>query len=422
MPTQTLSFLSASGVELAARLDLPSGEPRAYAVFAHCFTCSKDSKAATYVSQALALRGIATLRFDFTGLGQSGGSFTDSSFSANVTDLIAAVQHLGAQFAPPQILIGHSLGGAAVLAAAGQLPGVRAVATIGAPCDPAHVKHLFAAGHEEIEAQGEAVVDIGGRPFRINRAFVDDLERHNASASIGALRKALLVMHAPGDRTVPVDNAAEIFMRAKHPKSFVSLDDADHLLSRKQDAAYAAEVIAAWASRFLDPVETDLSPATPATEPVPCVRATLSRQQSSEADASRFATDIAAGRHRLRADEPVSVGGADTGPGPYDLLLAALGACTAMTLRMYADQKKWPLESVHVDLKHDKVHAADCEECDTREGRVDRIERVLHIEGALDAAQRARLIEIADKCPVHRTLHSEVLIHTREAVDEGSKP
>jgi uncharacterized OsmC-like protein/pimeloyl-ACP methyl ester carboxylesterase len=411
MPTRNLSFTSTSGVELAARLDLPVGEPRAYAVFAHCFTCSKDSKAAAYVSQALAARGIATLRFDFTGLGQSGGDFADSSFSANVADLIAAVRHLGAQFAPPQILIGHSLGGAAVLAAAGQLPEVRAVATIGAPCDPAHVKHLFASGDEAIAAAGEAVVDIGGRPFRIKRAFVDDLERYDAGASIGALRKALLVMHAPGDRTVPVDNAAEIFKRAKHPKSFVSLDDADHLLSRKRDAAYAAEVIAAWASRFLDPAAADLSAATPAAESVPGVRATLSR----EADSGRFATDIAAGRHRLRADEPVGLGGADTGPGPYELLLAALGACTAMTLRMYADQKKWPLDTVRVDLKHDKVHAADCAECETRDGRVDSIERVLHIEGALDAAQRARLVEIADKCPVHRTLHSEVLIHTRAA-------
>lgn len=412
MPTRTLSFPSASGVELAARLDLPVSEPRAYAVFAHCFTCSKESKAATFISQGLAARGIATLRFDFTGLGQSGGDFADSSFSANVADLIAVVRQLGAQFAPPQILIGHSLGGAAVLAAAGQLPEVRAVATIGAPSDLTHVKHLFAAGHEAIAATGEAVVDIGGRPFRIKREFVDDLERHDAGASIGALRKALLVMHAPGDRTVSVDNAAEIFMRAKHPKSFVSLDDADHLLSRRQDAAYAAEVIAAWASRFLEPTAAGLSATAPASEPVPGVRATLSR----EADAGPFGTDIAAGRHRLRADEPVSLGGADTGPGPYDLLLAALGACTAMTLRMYADQKKWPLESVRVDLKHDKIHAADCAECETREGRVDRIERVLHIEGPLDAEQRARLVEIADKCPVHRTLHAEVLIHTRAAV------
>jgi putative redox protein len=284
------------------------------------------------------------------------------------------------------------------------------VATIGAPCDPAHVKHLFAAGHEAIGAEGEAVVDIGGRPFRIKRAFVDDLERHDAAASIGALRKALLVMHAPGDRTVSVDNAAEIFMRAKHPKSFVSLDDADHLLSRKQDAAYAAEVIAAWASRYLDPA-TQGGAAVPAAEAEPGVRVTLSR----DAGAGRFATDITAGRHRLRADEPTSLGGEDTGPGPYELLLAALGACTAMTLRMYADQKKWPLERVRVDLKHDKIHAADCATCDTREGRVDRIERVLQIEGALDATQRARLVEIADKCPVHRTLHSEVRIHTREA-------
>ena len=400
MATRNLKFAGAQGAELAARLDLPGGTPRAYAIFAHCFTCSKDSKAATYVSQALAARGIATLRFDFTGLGQSGGEFADSSFSANVGDLLAAAEHLRQNYAAPQILIGHSLGGAAVLAAAGHVAEARAVATIGAPCDPAHVAHLFAAGHEEIAARGEAVVNIGGRPFRIKRAFVDDLKRQGAKEAIGKLRKALLVLHAPGDTIVSIDNAADIFTSARHPKSFVSLDDADHLLSRKQDAAYAAEVIAAWASRYLD--------AAPEVAAVAGVRAV-------EAGEGRFAIDIAAGRHRLRADEPASLGGSDTGPGPYDLLLAALGACTAMTVRMYADQKKWPLAHVAVELQHGKVHAADCAQCETRDGRIDRIDRVLQIDGQLDAEQRKRLLEIADKCPVHRTLHSEVWISTREA-------
>ena len=252
MPTQTLTFSNAQGTALAAKLDLPEGPPRAHAVFAHCFTCSKDSKAAAFVSQALAARGIATLRFDFTGLGQSDGDFADSSFSANVGDLLAAVDHLRRHHAAPRILIGHSLGGAAVLVAAAHVPEARAVVTIGAPCDPAHVKHLFAAGHDDIAAQGEALVNIGGRPFRIRREFVEDLERQTNAQSIATLRKALLVMHAPRDATVSIDNAAEIFTRAKHPKSFVSLDDADHLLSRREDAAYAAEVIAAWASRYVD--------------------------------------------------------------------------------------------------------------------------------------------------------------------------
>jgi uncharacterized OsmC-like protein/alpha-beta hydrolase superfamily lysophospholipase len=400
MPSKAIRFPATQGHELAARLELPAAEPRAYALFAHCFTCSRDSKAAAYISQALAARGIAVLRFDFTGLGMSGGDFADSNFSSNIEDLLAAAAYLRQHHRAPQLLVGHSLGGAAVLAAAPQIAECRAVTIIGAPYDPKHVEKLLVHGKGDILAAGEAKVDIGGRPFTIRRQFLEDLQRHDAEKHIGALKRALLILHSPRDRIVPIDNAAKIFMAAKHPKSFVSLDDADHLLTRVEDAAYAAEVVAAWASRYLEKT---------ALEPVPGVRVV-------EAGQGKFTEDIFAGRHRLRADEPVSAGGNDSGPSPYDLLVAALGACTAMTVRLYAERRNLPLERVSVELLHDKIHAADCAECETKDGHIDRIERLLTLEGDLDEAQRAKLLEIANKCPVHRTLHSEVSIPTRLTV------
>jgi uncharacterized OsmC-like protein/pimeloyl-ACP methyl ester carboxylesterase len=398
MRSKIIRFPATRGHELAGRLEMPVGEPRAYAIFAHCFTCSKDSKAAAYIGRALAERGIAALRFDFTGLGQSGGDFSDSTFSSNIDDLVCAARYLREHYAAPQILIGHSLGGAATLAAALDIPEARALVTIGAPYDPRHVEHLLTST-AELREKGEATVDIGGRPFHIRREFLEDLERQDPSKAIGTLGKALLILHSPRDTIVPIDHAAKIFMAAKHPKSFISLDRADHLLSAPDDAAYAAEVLAAWASRYLAPARD---------ERVDGVRIV-------EAGDGKFAQNIYAGRHRLRADEPLDIGGADSGPTPYDLLSAALGACTAMTVRLYADRKQIPLERVTVDLKHAKVHAADCAECETREAKIDRIERVLTLEGELDEAQRAKLLEIADKCPVHRTLQSEVWIPTRVA-------
>jgi putative redox protein len=385
MPTEAIRFPGRQGRSLAARLDTPAAAPRAYALFAHCFTCSKDSKAAAYVAQALAAHGIATLRFDFSSL----------EFSSNLEDLLAAADWLRAAHQAPQILAGHSLGGAAVLAVAAKIPEVRAVATIGAPFDPAHVTHLV----KDAQAAGDDLqVSIAGRQFRVAKSFFDDLAGQKAAETIGALRKPLLVFHSPFDAVVDIDNASQIFLAARHPKSFVSLDRADHLLTHKDDARYAATVLAAWASRYLEP---EAAPE----DTVPGVRV-------AEAGEGRYAQLVSMGRHRLRADEPVAGGGDDSGPGPYDLLLAGLGACTSMTVRMYAEQKKWPLARVAVDLKHDKVHAADCAECETREGKIDRIERVLTLEGDLDDAQRARLLEIASKCPVHRTLHSEVWIPT----------
>ncbi len=399
--SEKLSFTGADGQELAARFDNPQGRTHAVALFAHCFTCTKDIFAASRIAAGLASRGIAVLRFDFTGLGHSEGEFANTNFSSNVDDLVAAADHLRSHSEAPKIIIGHSLGGAAVLAAAGRIPEAVAVATIGAPADPGHVRHLFQAARPEIEAKGEAEVLLAGRSFTIKKQFLEDIEATRLEEAIGGLRKALLVFHAPRDATVGIENAGRIFAAAKHPKSFVSLDDADHLLTRREDATYVAEVLAGWAGRYLGLIEE---------APLKAAAGTVVVQETGE---SKFAQRIAAGAHQLRADEPESVGGDDSGPGPYDLVLAGLGACTSMTLRLYAERKGWPLSRVTVTLTHDKIHAEDCADCETRSGRLDRIERRLSIEGEIDDEQRARLLEIADKCPVHRTLESEVVVTTR---------
>ena len=401
MPSERFDFANAHGQRLAALIDNPAAEPRAYALFAHCFTCGKDIQAAKRIAEGLTALGIGVLRFDFTGLGASEGEFANTTFSSNVADLIAAADELRRRKGAPAILIGHSLGGAAVLAAAAAMAEARAVVTIAAPSDPAHVAGLFKDHVAEIEARGEVAVTLAGRQFRIRRAFLDDIAEQKLTERIGALRKALLVFHSPTDEIVGIDNASRIFAAARHPKSFVSLAGADHLLSGRSDAAYVANVIAAWAERYLD-----MPPAQPeAAEPGVLVR---------ETRAGRFQQEITVGAHRLIADEPREVGGLDSGPGPYDLVLAGLGACTAMTLRLYAERKALPLERVTVHLTQAKIHAADCEDCETKEGMIDRIERTITLAGALDEAQRARLLEIADKCPVHRTLTSEVEIRTTE--------
>ena len=396
-----IHFPGALGDRLAARLDLPVTPPAAFALFAHCFTCSKDSLAASRISAALTDNGLGVLRFDFTGLGASEGDFANTNFSSNVADLVAAASWLREHHQAPRILVGHSLGGAAVLAAAEQIPESAAVSTIGAPYDPAHVRRLLEGVTPEIEAAGTADVTIAGRKFRIKQQFLDDISSQNSNRYLAQLRKALLIFHSPRDTTVSIENAGMIFAAAKHPKSFISLDDADHLLTRKEDALYVASVLASWASRYVKPAPR---PAVPAEEGVVTVSETLE---------NKFTQSIGVGGHHLRADEPESFGGTNTGPSPYDLLLASLGACTSMTLRLYADRKNWPLEHVTVRLKHEKIHARDCAECETKEGKIDRIDREIELQGALDASQRARLLEIANRCPVHRTLHSEVVVPTR---------
>jgi uncharacterized OsmC-like protein/pimeloyl-ACP methyl ester carboxylesterase len=406
MPTERFQFPGTGGHQLAAALDTPEGEIRAYALFAHCFTCGKDVLAAKRIAVALASKGIAVLRFDFTGLGSSEGDFANSTFASNVADLVRAADHLRETRNAPALLIGHSLGGAAILAASERIPDAKAVVTIAAPSDPAHVTGLFADHVDQIRAHGKAEVSLAGRPFTITREFLDDIAEHGLMAHVAKLHKALLVMHAPTDDTVGIDNATRIFVAAKHPKSFVSLAGADHLLSERRDSAYVADVIAAWASRYLDVV----APAE-AADLVEAPRNVVVRETRN----SKFQQTVSIGPHRLLADEPVAAGGEDSGPGPYDFLLAGLGACTSMTMRLYADRKSLPLERVTVTLKHSKIYAQDCAECETEAGMLDQIDRVIAMEGALDAEQRKKLIEIADKCPVHRTLTSEIHIVTRSA-------
>jgi uncharacterized OsmC-like protein/alpha/beta superfamily hydrolase len=406
VPTERFQFTGEGGHQLAAALDLPEREPVAYALFAHCFTCGKDVLAAKRIATALAAKGVAVLRFDFTGLGSSEGDFANSTFSSNVADLVRAADHLRETRQAPSILIGHSLGGAAILAAAGQIPEAKAVVTIAAPSDPAHVTNFFKDRIEDIRKHGEVEVALAGRPFRIKREFLEDIAEHGLMAHVTNLHKALLIMHSPTDDTVGIDNATHIFVAAKHPKSFVSLAGADHLLSGKRDSTYVADVICAWSERYIDAAASE-----PAADRGEAPRNVVVRETRN----SKFQQTVTMGPHQMLADEPVAAGGLDTGPGPYDFVLAGLGACTSMTMRLYADRKSLPLERITVTLQHSKIHAEDCAECETKAGMLDQIDRVIQIEGALDADQRKRLMEIADKCPVHRTLTSEVRILTKAA-------
>ncbi|MEL6452768.1 MAG: bifunctional alpha/beta hydrolase/OsmC family protein [Pseudomonadota bacterium] len=399
MPTDRITFQGHAGT-LDARLDMPDGPHLATAVFAHCFTCGKDIPAARRIAARLTTLGIAVLRFDFTGLGHSDGEFANTSFTSNVTDLGHAVTYLNDRDMPPTLLIGHSLGGAAVLKAAAALPQIKAVATLGAPFDPGHVTHNFADALPEIAANGAAEVTLGGRPFRIGQTFVEDVSAEALRPAIAGLKAALLILHAPGDQIVGIDNASQIFGAAKHPKSFVTLDDADHLITKADHAEYAADIIATWSRKYLD-----LKP------PAPPIGAPEGVVRSAEADPNGFLQDITHGtRHHILADEPRAYGGTNQGLSPYGLLSAGLAACTSMTIRMYARRKGWPLDHVTVDVSHDKVHAQDAE---TGVGdQIDAWKRRITLTGTLDPKQRTRLLEIADKCPVHRTLEKTATVTT----------
>ena len=397
-----VSFTNSNGNKLAASLELPDREPRAYALFAHCFTCGKDIATASRITRSLAASGIAVLRFDFTGLGGSEGDFANTNFSSNVADLLSAAEHLRTHYEAPQLLIGHSLGGTAILTAAGDIPEARAVVSIAAPAAADHVLKQFAGDIQEIETEGDAVVSLAGRQFRVQQQFLEDVRGQTLERRLGSLKKALLVMHAPFDAIVDIDQASTIFAAAKHPKSFVSLDGADHLVSKLADAQYVAQTIATWAMRYLPALKAEKHPDVPGGEVF-----------VGEGN-HKFLRDVRTDHHAWVADEPLRMGGSNLGPDPYEHLLAALGTCTSMTLRMYANRKKWPLDNVDMQLNHSREHAKDCEGCEDKAGQIDVISRTITLEGDLDEAQRARLIEIADRCPVHRTLEGSLRIDTLE--------
>ena len=418
--TTTSDLTSASGIPLAGWLDLPDGDPTTIALFAHCFTCGKDSHAATRISRGLTSRGIGVIRFDFTGLGESAGEFADTTFGSSIEDLVAAADYLRTGWGGPHLLIGHSLGGAAVLAAAERIPEVTAVVTIGAPSDPAHIAHLLAGTAPQIQAHGEADVRIGGRTFRVGRGFMHDIGEQPQAHRITHLGAALMVLHSPQDTIVGVDNAGRIYQAARHPKSFISLDGADHLLTDPADAAYAAEVIAAWAARYL-PKDPAIMAQPALTGPVTGDSIPDGTVDVSWAAGGRYRQAVRTSTHDWVVDEPVSVGGNDSGPNPYDQLLAALGTCTAITLRMYADRKGWPLQHVSVRLRHDRVHAKDCGDCTTSSGTLTRIRRGIRLDGPLTDDQRDALMAIADRCPVHQVLRSETVIDTL-AVEPHTDP
>ncbi|MHC1729456.1 MAG: alpha/beta fold hydrolase [Syntrophobacteraceae bacterium] len=403
MQFQKLYFENSDGKRLAARLDLPiDKKPHAFAIFAHCFTCTKNFNAVVNIDRALTMQGIAVLRFDFTGLGESEGDFSQTNFTTNVSDLVAAAEFLTKTFEAPKLLVGHSLGGAAVLQAAGKIPSTLAVCTIASPADLSNVLRFLGDDHgERLAREGEALINISGRDFKIRKQFLDDLQQNSMEAMIRNLRKPLLIFHSPVDQIVSIENAGRIFTAARHPKSFISLDRADHLLANREDSLYVGSVLAAWALKYLHaPVKKEISEIA-------------DNRVVTRTGKKGFRTEIVANGHNLVADEPIPVGGANTGPTPYDLLVSALGACTGMTLRMYADRKKLPLDAITVRLKHQKIHAKDCADCAEQSSKVDFIEREIELEGDLDQPIRERLLEIANRCPVHRTLESSTKVASK---------
>ena len=400
MNIKKISFASKDGLQLSGRLELPvDRKPHNFAIFAHCFTCNKNLSAVRNISRALAANGFGVLRFDFTGLGESHGDFEDTNFSGNVEDLISAADFLTQEYQAPALIIGHSLGGAAAIFAADRVNSVKAVVTIGAPSNPVHVKHLIQSNIDEINRQGKALVNIGGRDFTVKKQFLEDLETQSLPDIARNMRKALLVMHSPQDTTVGIRNAEAIYVAAHHPKSFISLNGADHLLSAKSDSEYAGSVIAGWARRYVN------IPDTEALKTNHHVVASLNKEDE-------FTTPMKVGNHYITADEPVTYGGNDFGPSPYELVSAGLSACTAMTIQMYVKRKGWDLQNVEVHTSYGKDHAVDCEHCDENSAKIDTFEREIKLEGNLDDKQKKRIMQIADKCPVHRTLHSTTQVIT----------
>ena len=404
--TERVEFIGSTGEKIAGKLDKPIGPIRAYALYAHCFTCTKEFIGSRSICQELASHGIAVLRFDFTGLGGSAGEFAETNFRSNVEDLLKAAEFMERDLKAPEMIIGHSLGGAAVLAASKYIESAKVVISVAAPADAEHVIHNFSDYIEEIETKGVAKVKFGNRILTIRKQFLEDLRAQNVTKDLGNVRKAFLIMHSPTDNTVGIENASRIYAAAKHPKSFVSLDKADHLLTKAEDAAYVAATITTWASRYL-PKEEDKTQKWEGHVKV------------SETGASKFQNWVQAGPHGFMADEPKKYGGTETGPTPYNLLAAALGACTSMTLRNYASLKELEIGKINVDVEYSKIHIEDCNSCeDSESGLIDQFERRIAIQGEVDEAVKTRMLEIADRCPVHKTLENNAVIVTKAVEDE----
>lgn len=403
----TCRFANERGQQLHARLERPLGTVLATAVFAHCFTCSKDLKAARQLSRSLARRGIAVLSFDFAGIGSSDGEFAATTFSTDVDDLVAAASYLEESLAAPSLLVGHSLGGAAVLMAATRLDSVQAVATIGAPADVGHITSMFTDDLEQIEQDGQAEVELAGRRFTISRGFVDALRAIDLTDVVGRLRIAKLFLHAPLDNTVGIDNASTLYTAARHPRSFVGLDGADHLLTDPADARYAADMIATWAQRQLPDV-----PSLDDDTPLARADGDYDDHGARSVTSTHLQADVTSRGFLLRADEPSSAGGAETGPTPYDYLAAGLASCTTMTIEMYVARKGWAMDAAHTEVTFDRVHADDCEDCEHGDGHIERFDRTVRVTGDLTDEQREKILSIANRCPVHRTLEGTIEVHT----------
>ncbi|WP_139855701.1 bifunctional alpha/beta hydrolase/OsmC family protein [Aequorivita sinensis] len=401
MNIHKVSFTNKDKEQLAGRLELPLDQkPHNFVIFAHCFTCTKNLTAVKNVGRALTNAGFGVLRFDFTGLGESEGDFENTNFSGNVDDLIEAANFLEENYQAPTLIIGHSLGGAAAIFAASKLESIKAVAVINSPSDPSHVMHLLKDSEQEITKNGKARVNLGGVDFTIKKQFLDDLENNTLKDVVSDLRKALLILHSPQDNTVGIKNAEKIYIAAHHPKSFVSLDGVDHLLSKKEDSKYVGEVIAGWASRYVE--------IPPAKE-----IKSKSKVAASLGQDEKFTTNLKVGDHYLIADEPKSFGGNNFGPSPYEFLSAGLAACTVMTIQMYARRKNWNVGNVSVPIDYSKEHAIDCQECEKDSSKIDTFKREIKLVGNLTDEQKAKLMQIADKCPVHKTLHSKTQIITK---------
>jgi putative redox protein len=387
MRSEKVTFENKKKEKIAAIIDWPLHQkPKATALFAHCFTCTKNLTAVKNISKGLTSSGFAVLRFDFTGLGESEGEFEETNFETNIDDLELAANFLAEKIEAPKLLIGHSLGGTAILHAANKIKSAKGIVTIGSPYQPSHAAHLFEESVEEIKEKGRANVTIGGRPFTVNAELLKSLNSNDSEKIIAELDRALLVLHSPQDRIVGIENAEKIYKAAKHPKSFISMDGADHLLSEKLDSMYVGDIISSWLNRYLIIQEDDLL--------------STKHQAAAQTNADSLTTEVIADGHPLIADEPKNLGGNDLGASPYGLLSAALASCTSLTLQLYAQRKKWDLKVATVHVNHCKI---DDEESSRK---IDYFVRTIDLKGDLNEDQRSRLLEIANKCPVHKTLHA----------------